>query len=128
MRPLLRLYAATAICVLLAFTRACGPECEFESRCDGNQRETCFVGVDQCIGAPARSKGDCAQIDANNPLCVDNGDDEAFCGGEPGCTQETCDGNVADTCNDGYHVRYDCTANGYECRVVNGQAACHGDF
>ena len=102
------------------------PNCEYESRCDGDSLKVCSVGVDQLAGDESRGTIPC---DGENPVCVDLDRETAQCvrAGQPACDAdfaEICEGNVAVRCHAGYQVAEDCAAAGNVCAVVAGAALC----
>ena len=68
---------------------ACGPNCEFDQRCDGNVLETCSVGVDQIVGDPEYDRMECA---GSTPVCVELSDVSAVCAPSEteSCEPDTC--------------------------------------
>ncbi len=87
--------AATAAAALAA----CGNECGFWERCNGNVREVCGDGPDQMFGRKIRS----FPCEAPNGACVEVNDQLAACVVEPVATCEeghagTCEGTVRTYC------------------------------
>ncbi|MBN1945244.1 MAG: hypothetical protein JW797_06175 [Bradymonadales bacterium] len=102
------------------------PSCPYEARCEGNVLHTCWLGVDQLVGSPARDAVECR---APNPVCVDLDDRNAQCVMDDQATcQEPFDpfceeGAVVD-CVEGYEVAEDCAGNGNGCHDIDGSVFC----
>lgn len=106
----------------------CGNECDFLERCQGNVRQTCGEGVDQCWNRHVREEP-----------CVSPNDACAAVGGGTTCARApitacgpayvpTCEGRVLLECSsspEGVVVAVDCSMAGQTCGAgPSGRAAC----
>ena len=102
------------------------PNCEYESRCDGNTLKTCGMGVDQLVGEEGRDSAPCPP---ENPVCVRLDGRTAQCvrPGKPTCGPDfvaRCEGDVSILCVEGYESGDDCAAAGNVCTSSAGEARC----
>jgi hypothetical protein len=112
---------------------ACGNECNFYQRCDGNTLELCGGGVDQLIGREVQR----VPCEAPNPACVELEGGEALCAtSATPCDVETyvgrCENDVAFACNGTWNreIAMDCSEitgpnEPYECRTSTGVGSAH---
>ena len=98
--------------VMANFLPACGNDCDFFERCNGNTKEVCG-GVDQIVNRKIQS----FPCEAPNALCVELNEHQAECVHDPetvcdASTNSVCDGNAMVFCdlNLSLMVAMDCTS------------------
>ena len=110
---------------LTCLITAC-PTCPYESQCQGNTLNSCWLGVDQLVGDPGEISLVCQ---SPNPTCVNLDERNALCVMDEAATCEPdlapyCSDERAVSCQDGYLVASDCDAHGNGCLFLNGLARC----
>ncbi|MFW5968403.1 MAG: hypothetical protein ACOCV2_12835 [Persicimonas sp.] len=123
-------YMIAAIAVGAVLWTGCWTnECRFTERCEGDVRQVCGSGPDHIVG---RKVNDFPCEDPN-PECIEYEErsaTKAMCvrGRQIQCDsdafEESCDGDTAIRCVEGYEVAEDCSQHGPDCEVVDGHAIC----
>ncbi len=102
------------------------PNCDYESRCDGDVVKICSMGVDQIAGDASHDRIPCP---AESPTCVklDKSTAECVRPGKPKCGDDfkpRCDGDLVVVCVSDYEVADDCTRAGNACTMVGEVPVC----
>ncbi len=127
------MYRVSAVLLALAavlFVTGCGSnQCDFHERCSGNVRQVCGDGPDQMVGREVH-EFPCADP---NPVCVEINDGsstaaqcvqaaDSTC--EASTFAQSCQDQTAIRCQNGYTVAEDCSSDGPDCAMVDGNARC----
>jgi hypothetical protein len=111
---------------LIALTAACGNQCDFTTRCQGNTLQTCGQ-PDQMVNRQISSN----PCSSPNPVCVQlvngGGFTEAICAqSDTACSvgAPSCTGDTVVTCNDRFKRPVAAACGSQHCAPVDGGAAC----